>query len=106
MISRFELSKMFHGGLEGTGVGIMLSGGDPRAGAAGYVAMEAVRGRLDGREGGFLLHQFGTMRDGVSTLRCEIVPDSGDGDLAGFAGVRHRDVLEDGTHRFALDYEL
>jgi len=28
-ISRFELSKTFHGDLQGTGSGVMLSGGDP-----------------------------------------------------------------------------
>ena len=38
-ISRFELSKTFHGYLQGTGAGVMLSGGDLQAGAAGYVAI-------------------------------------------------------------------
>lgn len=36
-INRFELSKTFHGDLQGTGAGVMLSAGDPQAGAAGYV---------------------------------------------------------------------
>jgi len=39
-ISRFELSKTFRGDLQGTGAGVMLSGGDLQAGAAGYVAIE------------------------------------------------------------------
>lgn len=37
-ISRFGLSKIFHGDLQGTGAGIMLSGGDPQAGGAFYLA--------------------------------------------------------------------
>ncbi len=39
----------------------MLSGGDPMAGEAGYVASEVVRGSHDGREGAFLLQQLGSM---------------------------------------------
>jgi len=37
-VSHFDLLKRFSEDLEGTGIGIMLSGGDPQEGAAGYVA--------------------------------------------------------------------
>ncbi len=37
-VTRFELFKTFHGDLQGTGTGVMLPGGDPKAGEAGYVA--------------------------------------------------------------------
>ncbi len=46
-----EFSKTFHDDLEATGTGVMLSCGNPQAGAAGYVAIEAVRGRLGDRRG-------------------------------------------------------
>lgn len=105
-VDRFELSKTFHGDLQGTGTGIMLSGGDPQAGAAGYVAMEAVRGRLGERDGGFALQQFGSMHGGSRTLHYEVVPGSGNGQLTGLTGVLRLDIDEDGTHRYELQYEL
>ena len=105
-VSRFELSKTFHGDLRGTGRGVMLSGGDPQSGAAGYVAIESVRGRLGDREGSFALQQFGLMAGASHTLHYEVVPGSGGGELTGISGTLHLDVGEDGTHRYELHYEL
>lgn len=105
-VSRFELSKTFHGDLEAAGAGVMLSCGDPQSGSAGYVAIETVRGRLGGREGGFALQQMGLMLAGSQTLRYEVVPGSGDGELQGITGTFHLTIDDDGTHRFELDYEL
>ena len=105
-ISRFELIKSFHGDLEGSGTGVMLSGGSPQSGSAGYVAIEVVHGRLGEREGGFALQQFGIMHDGTQTLHYEVVPGSGQGDLAGISGVFNLTIEDDGTHRFELDYDL
>ena len=105
-ISRFELSKTFHGDLQGTGSGVMLSAGDPQAGAAGYVAIETVQGSLGHRQGSFALQQFGTLRDGSQTLHYEVVPGSGTGGLNGVTGTLHLDVDEHGTHRYELEYEL
>jgi hypothetical protein len=105
-VSRFELSKTFHGDLEGTGAGVMLSAGDPQSGSAGYVAIETVRGRLHGREGGFALQQMGLMLDGSQTLHYEVVPGSGDGELQGITGTMHLTIDDDGMHRFELNYEL
>lgn len=105
-VGRFDLSKTFTGDLEGTGAGVMLSAGDPRAGTAGYVAIETVRGRLDGREGGFALQQFGTMHAGAQELRYEVVPGSGTGGLAGITGTLRLAVDDDGTHRFTLEHDL
>ncbi len=105
-VSRFALTKRFHGDIDGTGAGVMLSAGDPQTGTAGYVAIETVRGRLGGRSGTFALQQFGTMRAGSQALHYEVVPGSGGGDLAGISGTFHLTIGEDGTHRYALDYEL
>ncbi len=52
-VSRFDFTKTFSGDLEATGAGLMLSGGDPGTGTAGYVAIETVEGRLGERRGGF-----------------------------------------------------
>lgn len=105
-VSRFELSKTFHGDLEGVGAGIMLSCGDPQSGSAGYVAIETVRGRLGDRDGGFALQQLGLARAGSQTLHYEVVPGSGEGELQNITGSFHLMVDDDGTHRFELNYEL
>lgn len=105
-VSRFELSKTFHGELDGSGIGLMLSAGDPQAGAAGYVAMETVRGRLGEREGSLVLQQFGTMRDRSQVLHYEVVPGSGSGQLTGITGTLRLTIDEDGTHRYELEYDL
>lgn len=49
---RFE--KRFHGALDATSVVEMLSAGDPSSGSAGYVAVEHVKGALQGRAGSFI----------------------------------------------------
>ena len=105
-VTRFEIRKTWHGDVQGTGTGVMLSGGDPRAGAAGYVAIETVHGRLAGREGSFALQQFGVMADGSQTLRYEVVPGSGAAHLAGLSGALDLDIDEDGTHRYHLEFDL
>ena len=105
-VRRFELTKRFHGDFDGTGTGVMLSGGDPQAGTAGYVAIETVNGRLGDRAGGFALQQFGTMRAGHQTLHYEVVPGSGDGELTGISGRLHLTIDEDGTHHYELEYDL
>jgi len=105
-ISRFELSKIFHGDLQGAGAGIMLSGGDPQAGAAGYVAIETVDGNLGERHGRFALQQFGSLHGGSQKLHYEVVPGSGSGQLSGLTGILHLNIDEDGTHRYELEYEL
>ena len=105
-VGRFELSKTFHGDMQATGTGVMLSAGDPGTGAAGYVAIETVRGRLGEREGGFALQQFGSMHDGAQTLHYEVVPGSGSGQLTGITGTLNLDIDGDGTHRYELHYDL
>ncbi len=105
-IGRFDFTKTFRGDFEGTGVGLMLSGGDPQSGSAGYVAMETVHGRLKGREGGFVLQQFATMRNGSQTMHYEVVPGSGSGDLKGLTGMLHLRVDEDGIHHYDLEYQV
>lgn len=106
VVDRFDFTKTFHGELDGTGKGLMLSAGNPQAGAAGYVAIETVRGRLGSREGGFALQQFGTMHDDSQTMHYEVVPGSGRGELDGISGTIHLTVEDDGTHQYELEYEV
>lgn len=102
---RFEFTKSWSGGIEGTGRGFMASGGDPQSGSAGYVALELVEGTLDGRSGSFLLQQFGLMDSGGQRLEYAVVPGSGTGELTGLTGTVSLTV-EGGVHQVELDYSL
>jgi hypothetical protein len=105
-VGRFQLSTTFHGDIQATGTGVMLSAGDPGAGAAGCVAIETVRGRLGEQEGSVALQQFGPLHDGSQTPHNEVVPGSGSGQLTGITGTLHLDIDGDGTHRYELHYDL
>ncbi|HEU4910038.1 MAG TPA: DUF3224 domain-containing protein, partial [Propionibacteriaceae bacterium] len=71
-VDRYDFTKTFTGDLQANGAGLMLSCGDPATGAAGYVAIETVRGSLGDRRGGFVLQQLGMMRAGGQTLHYEV----------------------------------
>lgn len=105
-VARFDLSKTFHGDLQGVGAGVMLSAGDPPSGSAGYVAIETVSGRLGEHDGSFALQQFGVMRAGSQILHYEIVPGSGQGELSGISGSLRLTIEDDATHRYELEYDL
>src|SRR5437764_10250185 len=85
-LGRMSIDKQFHGHLEATSKGEMLSAMTTVKGSAGYVAMERVTGSLSGRGGSFVLQHSGTMTRGAPRLIVTVVPDSGAGELAGLAG--------------------
>lgn len=94
------------GGVNGAGVGVMFSAGDPARGSAGYVASEAVDGALEGRRGTFALQQMGTVHAGHSRVEYVVVPGGGTGQLEGIGGTLALTVEADGTHRYVLDDTL
>jgi hypothetical protein len=104
-LGRMSLDKQFSGELEATSQGEMLSAMTSVRGSAGYVVIEQVQGRLQGREGSFVLQHFGTMEKGEGRLILEVVPDSGSGDLTGLSG-KMSIIIEGGKHRYEFDYEL
>jgi hypothetical protein len=102
-LARFSSDKQIHGDLEATSKGEMLSGGDPKQGAAGYVAMELVTGTLQGKKGSFALQHSATMDKSGSKMSVVIVPGSGTGELKGIAGTF--DIKNaDGQHSYDLEY--
>ncbi len=104
-LGRFSLDKIFHGDLEGTGTGEMLTAGTAVKGSAGYVAIERVEGALAGRKGTFVLQHTGSMSAGGQSLTVAVVPDSGTGELTGIAGTLAIEI--DGkAHFYRLDYTL
>jgi hypothetical protein len=104
-LARMSIDKQFHGDLEATSQGEMLSAGTDTQGSAGYVAMERVAGTLNGRGGGFTLQHNATMTRGVPYLNIVVVPDSGTGELLGLAGTMHI-IIEKGKHSYELQYSI
>ena len=102
---RLAIDKVFHGDLEGTSQGEMLSVGTSVAGSAGYVAIERVTGMLGGRTGSFALQHSGTMNRGAPQLVVTVVPDSGSGELSGITGIMTI-TITGGKHFYELDYAL
>jgi hypothetical protein len=106
-VARMALSKTFHGGLNGSAEGIMLSVGVPAPGqAAAYVAVDQFHGTVDGRTGGFLLLHHATMSpDGTAAMSVTIAADSGTGELVGIEGALAIEI-EGSQHRYDLAYTL
>ncbi|MDP9337498.1 MAG: DUF3224 domain-containing protein [Acidobacteriota bacterium] len=104
-LSRMSLDKQFHGALEATSKGEMISIMTEVKGSGVYVAIERVTGMLSGRTGSFILHHRGVMRRGVPELSVTVVPDSGTGELTGLSGdMQIR--MPDGKHFYDFRYSL
>jgi Protein of unknown function (DUF3224) len=104
-LGRMSIEKQFHGDLEGTSAGEMLSVGTEVKGSAGYVAMERVSGTLHGRAGTFALQHSGTMKRGEPRLSVTVVPDSGTGELVGIEGKLMIKIVEK-KHFYEFEYAL
>jgi len=104
-LGRMSIDKQFHGALDASSKGEMLSAMTSVKGSAGYVAIEQVTGDLSGRKGSFVLQHFGTMNRGSDRLILEVVPDSGSGELMGLVG-KMTITIEDGQHFYEFEYSL
>jgi hypothetical protein len=104
-LGRMTIDKQFHGDLDGTSKGQMLTGMTEVKGSAGYVAIEKVSGTLKGRTGTFILQHTGTMNRGVPQLTITVVPDSGTGQLAGLTG-NFTVKIDEGKHSYDFEYTL
>jgi hypothetical protein len=102
---RLFLDKQFHGALEGGSKGQMLASGTGKDGSGAYVALEQVKGVLNGRRGSFVLQHNGTMTKGVPNLVVTVVPDSGTDELAGLAGAMTI-IINEGKHSYVFSYTL
>jgi len=103
--ARTRIDKSFHGDLEATSHVEMLSVRGEGDGA-GYVALETVRGTLQGRTGTFAILHAGTMTEEGIWARWPISPGSGTGELEGIRGEVTIEIAPDGAHTMHLDYEL
>jgi hypothetical protein len=101
-----SIDKQFHGDLEGSSKGFMLSSAATVVkGSGGYVAMEKVTGTLKGRSGSFVLQHSGTMTRGTPQMSVTVVPDSGNGQLVGISGTMTIKI-DNGKHSYDFEYTL
>ena len=101
-----SIDKQFHGELEATSKGEMLSLLDRASGSGGYVALERVTGTLQGKSGSFALQHNATMDHGKPSLNIIVVPGSGTGELAGISGTMNIRIEAGGKHFYDFDYAL
>jgi Protein of unknown function (DUF3224) len=104
-LGRMSIDKQYHGDLDATGKGEMLTGGTSVKGSGVYVAVELVSGTLHGRTGTFLLQHSGVMTRGTPHLSITVVPDSGSGQLTGISGTMNV-IITDTKHSYDFSYSL
>ena len=103
--SRYSLDKQFHGDIEGTSQGEMFGAGDPKKGAAGYVAIEVITATMGGKHGTFALQHSSTMDASGMKQNIQVAPGSGTGDFTGISG-NFEIILEPGKHSYDFTYTL
>ena len=104
-LGRMTIDKQFHGDLEGTSKGEMLTAGTAIKNSAGYVAVERVTGTLHGKKGTFALQHNATMTRGEGKLNIIVVPDSGTSELTGLSGTLTIEITN-GKHFYTFEYTL
>lgn len=104
-LGRMSIAKTWTGGISGTSVGEMLTAMTDTKGSAAYVAVERVRGSVNGSEGTFAFHHRGLSDRGVQQLEIVIVPDSGSGALSGISGHLALTIV-DKVHSYDLAYSF
>jgi hypothetical protein len=105
-LGRMSLDKVYHGDLDGTAKGEMLTGMTGVKNSGVYVAVERFTGTLAGKRGTFVLHHTGIMDRGAQRLSVTVVPDSGTDQLTGLSGSLNITIAADGTHSYEFDYSL
>jgi hypothetical protein len=104
-LGRRTIDKHFHGELDAHSLGEMIGVLTAVPGSGGYVAMERVSGRLNGKHGTFLLQHNATMNRGTPQMSVAVVPDSGTDELTGLGGAMTIQI-ENGQHFYRFDYSL
>lgn len=104
-LGRMSIDKQFHGDLEATSKGEMLTSSLESNGSAAYVAIERVTGTLGGKRGSFALMHQGLANKQRQQLVVTVVPDSGTGQLTGLTGTMTITIVEK-KHFYEFAYSL
>ena len=102
-LGRMSLDKQYHGDLEATAKGEMLTAMTAVKESGVYVAVERVSGTLHGKRGTFMMHHTGVMERGAQRLAIAIVSDSGTDELAGIEGTMTIEI-KDKKHYYSIEY--
>jgi hypothetical protein len=105
-LGRMSIDKQFHGDLEATSKGEMLSFLDREKQSGGYVAIERVTGTLGGKKGSFVFQHSSTMQRGAPSQNIVVVPESGTDELAGLKGSMVVNIAAGGAHSYDFEYTL
>jgi hypothetical protein len=108
-LGRMTIDKQYHGDLEATSKGQMLTASTDVKGSAGYVAIERVTGTLrtakGPRTGSFTLQHNATLTRGAPALSIIVVPDSGTAELVGLSG-KMNIIISEAKHSYDFEYTL
>jgi hypothetical protein len=107
-LGRMTIDKAFHGGIDGTSKGEMLTSMTPENDAMAYVAVEKVTAAVDGKMGTFVLAHRASMLQSdpqAGLMDIQVVPSSGTGELKGISGTFLIEIVG-GQHKYDFAYEL
>jgi hypothetical protein len=104
-LGRMSIEKQYHGELEATAKGEMLTAQSEMKDSGVYVAVERVTGTLQGKRGSFTMYHTGVMNRGKPELKITVLPDSGTNELQGLTGTM--DIkIDNGKHSYDFEYSL
>jgi len=101
---RMLINKQYTGGLEGIGIGQMLSK-RTEAGASVYAAIEEFEGKVNGKQGSFTLFHTGQMSASSQELNIIVIEGSGAGELEGITG-KLTITLSNDVHSYVFEYSF
>lgn len=101
---RMLIEKTYHGDMEGTGTGQMISKRTEK-GASVYFAIEEFTGLINGKLGGLTFVHKGVMGSGGETLEIDVLDGSASGEIKSLTGRLDINV-EEGRHFYELKYTL
>jgi hypothetical protein len=104
-LTHTQVTKTFHGQMEGQSTAELLMVAAPD-GSAAYVGFERIVCRLHERAGSFILHHSATQSSGGQSASWSVVPGTGTGELQGLRGAARIEVTPEGQHTLTLDYAL
>lgn len=104
-LGRATFDKRFSGALTAESRVQMLSCLDGARKAGAYVAMERIRGTLEGKTGSFVVAHLGERTEQSQSLTVLIAPGSGTGELAGIRGRMQIEIVE-GQHFYEIDWHF
>lgn len=101
---RASVTQSYTGGIEGKGrLEYLMTTFNENF--SRFVGIEQIVGKLDGREGSFVLNHEGTHEDGVAKSSFTIEPDSGTGELKGIRGQGNLEATHEEAN-VTLEYEF